>query len=159
MGKLNDFERAVVVARVRKGESRTAVARDMGVSHQAVSKLCNNRIAVTAKEIVQEIRTDVERHALDDKDAIVNALLKSADALLDNFRRYDMEAKSTDKEGPLHAPGMSSGVLKDAKDILLAAAKLRGWLTDKTEVDSKVSQITEVVHRIVHSPDAVGQTK
>lgn len=130
--KLNDIERAEIVARVRKGESKASVAKSLQVSRQTVTALCNSRIAAKHSEIVQELRVNAELHALDDKDAAITALLEDAADLramnMDDYvtiqtvihRSYDKDGTISDewkREEPCldWKKAQDAGVLKRVK--------------------------------------------
>ena len=87
--KLSETEHAIISARVRAGDKRADVAREMGVNRSTVTRICNSTISATQAAISAEMRAAVERHILDDKDTAVTALLEDAQAIreatLDDF--------------------------------------------------------------------------
>lgn len=117
--KLSITEQAIAVSRVRKGETRTAVAKDFGITQQAVSSLCNSRKAATAAEIAMGMMAEETFHALHDIKAKEEFIL---DTTLE-FRKGKEEFNAAD--------------LRAMTQNLMDAAKLTGQLVDKQELTGK----------------------
>lgn len=127
--KLNAAERATVITRVANGEKRSRVASDYGITRGAVTQLCNARAdSALHAEIAQQHEVAAIRHMLDDKDVSISVLLEVSRAILSNFAPHGAHDLTS-----LEINGNQCRAAVEAIKPIMDAAKMRGWIVDKSE--------------------------
>lgn len=132
----------------------TVIASECGVTRRSLAKwkqapefkarVSEHRAAI-AKIVAQNAVKQI-RHRLANKDRASDALLDMADAVMNNFRRRHPDG-TLDNDAPMIIHGGMSNVAKDAKEILMAAAKIEGWLVDRQQSAIETDIRIEVVRK------------
>lgn len=118
--RLNSDERQAAITRLIRGESANRLAREYGVSRQAIDKLRERHAIPSARSMVARI-PDV-RAALDDRDAAATAIAEHAAEMLATLA--DMRAAGQHRQ----AAGVYDSVVRGLNTI----ASWRGWVQKPT---------------------------